>query len=546
MTAVIARPRHRHPEPARQSSPLTGTVGLLRLYARRDRIVLPLWVLLLSLPLASVYVASIDNVFPTVAQRATFATSAMASPAQRALYGTIYNDSVGATALWKAGVFHALIGVAVILTVIRHTRADEETGRAELLDSTVVGRYASLTAALLLTFGASIATGAIGIAGLLTTDVPAAGSVAFGLALACSGLVFSSVAAVAAQVSTAARTARGIAFAALGAAFALRAIGDAGNGVLSWLSPLGWSLQVRPYAGERWWVLGLHVATTVVLTAVAYAQLSRRDIGAGLLAERSGSATAPRSLSGPFGLAWRLQRGALLAWTVGLCLYALLAGSIVHGVGEQVGDSPMIREIINRFGGTTALEAAFVTIAFSLLGMGAAAQAISATLRLHGEETESHAETLLAGSVGRLRWAASHLVFAVFGTAMALLAAGLVAGLAYGIAAGDIGGKLPGVLAAAAVQLPSVWLPAAITLLLFGLLPRFAPVAWGVLVVFTALYFLGSVSGTPQWVLDLTPFAHVPRVPGEAFRATPLLWLLGINVALATVGLAAFRRRDLR
>jgi polyether ionophore transport system permease protein len=546
MTAVLDRPRHRRPEPARQESPLTGTLGLLRLIARRDRIVLPLWVLLLSLPLPSVYVGSIEKVYPDVAQRTAFAASIMASPAQRAMYGNIYNDSIGATALWKAGIFHALIGIAVILTIIRHTRADEETGRAELLDSTAVGRYASLTAALLTTFGASIATGLIGIAGLLTTDVPAAGSVAFGFALAGCGLVFSAVAAVAAQLSTSARTARGIAFCVLGAAFALRAIGDAGSGVLSWFSPLGWSLQVRPYAGERWWVLLLHVATTIALTAVAYVLLSRRDIGGGLIAERSGSAAAPASLSGPFGLAWRLQRGLLLAWLIGLCLFALLAGNVVHGIADEIGDSPTIREIINRFGGTNALEAAFITISFSFLGIGAAAQAISATLRLHSEESATRAEILLAGSVGRLRWVTSHLVFAVLATAFALLAAGVVAGLTYGIAAGDTGGKLSGAMAAAAVQLPSVWLLATITLVLFGLSPRLTPVAWGIFVAFVALYLLGSISGMPQWVLDLTPFAHVLRVPDEAFRLAPLLWLLGIDVMLALAGLMAFRRRDLR
>ena len=203
---------------------------MLRLYLRRDRVVLPLWVLLLSLPLATVYIGSIEKVYPDQAARAGFAATIMASPAQRALYGQIYNDSLGATGIWKAGMFHLLIAVAVILTVIRHTRADEETGRAELVDSTAVGRYASLTAALLLSFGASMATGAIGAAGLLTTNVPAGGSMAFGAALAGSGLVFTAVAAVAAQLSPSARFARGAAFAALAAAFTLRAVGDAGSG----------------------------------------------------------------------------------------------------------------------------------------------------------------------------------------------------------------------------------------------------------------------------------------------------------------------------
>src|SRR6201999_3638650 len=146
---------------------------------------LPLWVLLLSLPLATVYIGSIEKVYPTQAGRAGVAASIMASPAQRALYGQVYNTSLGAVGVWKAGMFHLLIAVAVILTVIRHTRADEETGRTELIDSAAVGGYASLTAVLMLSFGASIATAAIGAAGLLTTEIPAAGSLAFGAALAC-------------------------------------------------------------------------------------------------------------------------------------------------------------------------------------------------------------------------------------------------------------------------------------------------------------------------------------------------------------------------
>ncbi|MGH3559520.1 MAG: ABC transporter permease, partial [Mycobacterium sp.] len=305
-TATLDRPRHPAHEAPQQGSAFSGTLGMLRLYLRRDRVVLPLWVLLLSVPLATVYVGSIEKVYPDQAGRATFAASIMASPAQRALYGQIYNDSLGATGIWKAGMFHLLIAVAVILTVIRHTRADEETGRAELIDSTAVGRYASLTAALLLSFGASITTGAIGAAGLLSTAVEPSGSLAFGAALAGSGLVFTAVAAVAAQLSPSARVARGTAFGALATAFTLRAVGDAGSGTLSWLSPLGWSLQVRPYAGDRWWVLLLHLATTVLLTVLAYRLLARRDVGAGLIAERPGPGTAAPGLGSAFGLAWRL------------------------------------------------------------------------------------------------------------------------------------------------------------------------------------------------------------------------------------------------
>lgn len=546
MTTTLYRPHRPAHEAQQRGSVFSGTWGMLRLYLRRDRIVLPLWVLLLSVPLATVYIGSIEKVYPDQAARAAFAASIMASPAQRALYGQVYNDSLGAVGIWKAGMFHLLIGVAVILTVIRHTRADEETGRAELIDSTAVGRYASLTAALLLTFGASIATGVIGAAGLLTTAVAPSGSLAFAAALACSGLVFTAVAAVAAQLSPSARFARGVAFGVLGAAFTLRAVGDAGSGTLSWLSPLGWSLLVRPYAGDRWEVLLLHLATTVMLTVLAYRLLALRDVGAGLIAERPGAGTAAPTLRGAFGLAWRLDRGTLLVWTIGLCLYGLLIGSIAHGIGDEIGGSASVRDIVARMGGTTALERAFLAVAFCMLGMAAAASTVSLTLRLHQEETSQRAETLLAGAVSRSRWLASHLTMALSGSAAALLIAGFAAGLTYGVAADDIGGKLPTVVATAAAQLPAVWLLAAVTVALFGLVPRFTPVAWGVLVGFIALYLIGSLSGFPQWLLDLEPFAHVPRVGGGDFTAVPLLWQSVIDATLIAVGAAALRRRDLR
>lgn len=540
-TAILDRPEH---AASQGVSNFTGTSRMLRLYLRRDRVSLPLWILLLSLPLATVYVGSIEKVYPTQAARAGFAASIMASPAQRALYGQIYNDSLGAVGVWKAGMFHVLIAVAVILTVIRHTRADEESGRTELVDSTGVGRYASLTAALLLAFGASLTTGALGAAGLLGTDVPAGGSLAFGAALACSGLVFTAVAAVTAQLSASARFARGAAFAVLAAAFTLRAMGDAGSGGLSWLSPLGWSLQVRPYAGDHWWVLSLHLATAAVLTAVAYRLLAGRDVGAGLIAERAGPATAAPGLRNVFGLAWRLDRGALLLWTVGLSLYGTVMGSVAHGIGDEIG-SGMARDIVARMGGTTALEEAFLAVAFAMLGMVAAAFAISLALRLHHEESSLRAETTLAGAVTRTRWLASHLVGALLGSAAAMLIAGALGGLLYDMAAGAVGSKMVMVIGTAAVQLPAVWLGSAVTIALWGLAPRFAPVAWGVLIGFIALYLIGSLAGFGQWVLDLEPFAHVPRV-GAGFTAVPLLWLTTIDAALITLGAMAFRRRDLR
>ncbi|MGK2882879.1 MAG: ABC transporter permease [Mycobacterium sp.] len=548
MTTTLSHPHHPAHQAPKRGSNFSGTVGLLRLYLRRDRIVAPLWVVLLSIPLATVYVGGAEAVYPTTDDRMSFAATIMASPAQRALYGQVYNDSLGAIGIWKASIFHVLIAVAVILTVIRHTRADEETGRTELLDSTAVGRYASLTAALALVGGASVLTGVLAFGGLFTLDIPAVGSLVFALALTCSGLVFTAVAAVTAQLSPSARYARGAAFGALGVAFTLRAVGDASSKAefLTWLSPLGWSLQVRPFAGDRFWVLLLHLALTAALTAFAYRLLAGRDVGAGLFAERPGAPSAGAGLRGATSLAWRLSRGSLVAWTIGLCLYGLLVGSIVNGIGDEIGNSQVSRDIVARLGGSEVVEQAFIAVAFTLLAMVTSALAISLSLRLHEEETSSHAETLLAGAVGRTRLLASHLTFAIAGSGVALLLAGLVTGVAYGASAGDLTGKLPGVLGTAAAQLPAVWLLAAVTMALLGLVPRFTPVAWGVLVAFVAVFLLGSLGNSPQWLLNLEPFGHIPHVGTSEFTATPLLWLLAIDAGLITLAAIAFRRRDLR
>ncbi|MFB7722642.1 ABC transporter permease [Nocardia sp. NPDC056100] len=552
MTAITAP---RSIESSLRSTDFTGTGQLLRLYLRRDRVVLPLWVLLLSLPLGSVYINSIVSVYPDEADRAGFANSILASPAQLAMYGPVYNTSLGAVGIWKAGMFYSLIAIATILTVIRHTRAEEETGRGELVAATRVGRYAGLTAALILGYGGALATGLIGFLSLsgskLTGDDARTGSLAFGLALAGSGAVFASVAAVCAQLTTSARLARGIAFTVLAVTFTLRAIGDAraGDGPTSplvWLSPQGWSLQVRPFAGNHFAVLLLHAAAVIVLTLIAYSLLRHRDIGAGLIAERPGAATAGPGLAGPFGLAWRLQRGTLIAWTVGLGLYGLIIGSVIHGIGDELGSSQAIRDLITRMGGSASLENSMISYAFTMIGVAAAAYAVSAALRLHSEESSDHAETLLTGAVSRTRWAASHLLFALLGPAVALCVSGLLGGFVYGRAAGDVGGKLPDVLGAALIQLPAVWIFTGITVALFGLAPRWTPVAWGVLTAAIAVFLLGAISGAPQWLRDLEPFEHLPKVPGASFDLVPVLILLVIAVALIALGLIGFRRRDLR
>src|SRR5262249_9248837 len=182
---------------------------------------------------------------------------------------------------------------------------------------------------------------------------------------------------------------------------------------------------------------------------------------------------------------------------------------------------------------------------FRIVGLTVAASPVQAALRLRAEESAGRVEPLLATRVGRIQWAASHLFFAVVGTAVLLVAAGLGGGLAYGGQIGDVGGQVGRLIEACLVQLPAVWVLAGLGTLLFGLVPRWTTVTWGALIACVLVLLIGALLGLNQRILDISPFTHLPKLPGGTVTVTPLLWLTVIAAALMVGGLAAFRRRDI-
>jgi ABC-2 type transport system permease protein len=523
---------------------LTGTLALARLALRLDRVRLTVWVLGLAvLPMGTA--ANYFKLYPTEADLRAV-SSVLANPSLVALSGPLFDVSIGGLTAWKIGVTEfILIALMSLLTVVRHTRAEEETGRLELVRAAVIGRLAPLTAALLVTLLADLAIAVLIALGLLATGLPAAGSVAFGLATGLTGLVFAAVAAAAGQLTRSARAATGIAGAVLGGTYLLRAVGDSGPTWLSWLSPIGWALNIRPYGDERWWVAALFVVVAAVFGTAGYALVGRRDVGAGLLSERPGPATASPRLRSPLALAWRLQRGLLLGWTVALALTGAVLGGAAAGIGSLESPSQQLTDILTRMGGRSGLTDAFLAAIFGITGMVAAAYTVQATLRLRQEESSGRIEALLATPVSRLRWAAGHLVFALLGTALLLAVAGLAGGLAYGAQVNDVGGQIGRLLGAALVQLPAAWVLAGLGTALVGLAPRLSSLTWAALILSVLLVELGALFGLNQWVVDVTPFAHVPKLPGSAFTVAPVLWLTAVAAGLGAAGLAGLRRRDM-
>ncbi|HKT02860.1 MAG TPA: ABC transporter permease [Rugosimonospora sp.] len=523
-------------------SAFTRTGALTRLALRLDRVRLPVWVLIIgALPAGTA--ANYQKLYPTPESLAAV-RDVINNPSLVALGGPLFRVSIGGLTAWKIGATaYILAGLMSIFTVIRHSRTEEETGRFELVGATVVGRYAPLSAALATAALANAGIVLVTTLGLLGTRLPAAGSFALGLSIGLTGLTCAATAAATAQLTSSARTANGTAAAVLGVWYLLRAIGDTGPTGLSWISPIGWAMRLRPYAGEQWWVVALFVAWIAVLLGTAYALAARRDIGAGLLAERPAAATASPTLSSPFGLAWRLHRGILLAWVLGMALAGATMGGAAHGISNTGHLSQQLLDLLARMGGRKALADEFLAAICGLAGLTAAAYTVQATMRLRTEENGGRVEPLLATRVGRIRWALSHLVFAVLGTALLLAVFGACAGLSYGAQVHDLGqvGRLTG---AALVQLPAAWTLAGLGVALFGLSPRLAALTWAGLIACVMLVELGAILGLSHWVVDASPFAQVPKLPGTAFTGTPLLLLAAVSITFVAAGLAGFRRRD--
>ncbi|MPZ68072.1 MAG: ABC transporter permease [Actinobacteria bacterium] len=525
---------------------LAGTRALARLAFRADRIRFFAWTLGAAVVVIST-ASSFESLYKTVGERVDFATSVAGNATFELLYGPAFDlSTTGGLTAWRIGGGAAVIASLMsVFMVVRHTRAEEEAGRSELLGSTVIGRYAPLAAALLVMVLANVVVVLLITVGLIGLGSSALGSFALGLAVGLTGCFFGGVGAVTAQIATTGRGASGMGGAVLGIAFLLRAAGDVGDGTLSWASPIGWGQQMRPFAGERWWPAIMLAGGAVLLCVAAQALLVRRDQGSGLLADRPGPSTASPRLGSPWGLAWRLQRGVLLAWSVGFVLMGAVVGSVAQDVQDIFEDNEQLADMIRRMGGAASLVDSYIASTLGIFGIVAAGYMIQAIVRIRVEETGVRAEPVLAGAVSRWRWAGAHIAFALFGTIVVMVCGGLATGLAHGLRIGDVGGQLPKMVEASLVQLPAVWVLGAIAFAVVGLVPRYLGIAWGIFGTVFAIGWLGSALDLPDEVLDLSPFRHTPRFPAVDLSLPPLILLTVAAIALTVLGKLTLERRDI-
>lgn len=541
MSAVTTRSRDRG------HGNLTGVGTLLWFALRRDRVRLPVWILgITTMVLASA--VSFPSVYPDAEARLG-ALMTIDNPGTTALIGAVYGDGdytygimVGHELLVLTAIAAALMS---IFTLVRHTRADEETGRAELIRSSVVGRHAHATAAVAIVVlgnvGLALAL-AVGLGSVGIETVTWSGSLLFGAAVAATGLVFCGVAALTVQLTEHARTASSSAGLVLAAAYVLRAIGDVSSPSVSWSSPLGWAQAVEAYHVDDWAPLLLPVVAAALLLTLAAAVSRRRDVGAGVLGSRPGPATAGPLLGGPLGLAGRLNRGILLGWAIGMFAFGLMYGPVLSEAATFLDDLPIMAEFMPDLDadGAELFGATIIAVAAILC----AAPALQVVLRVYAEERAGRAGPLLATPLSRVRWLAASLLLAVVAGAAILLVMGAGIGLGAGRSMDDLGWIANSIVAAVS-YLPAVAVVVGLGATLVAWWPRAAGASWGLIVFAAIVVYFGGLLDLPQWLVEVSPFAHVPQQPAADFEAAPLAWLSLVAVVLGGLALAGIRRRDI-
>jgi ABC-2 type transport system permease protein len=534
---------------SRVSSSYAGFAALLRLALRRDRVKLPVWIV--ALGVMAFYVTNALRIAYPHESDIKAITGFMNSPAGTVMSGPGYglDDPTHATAFAAVYTLYLYLGAAFmsVLLVSRHTAAEEESGRLELVRAAEVGRHTPLAVAGALVAGSSLALGAVSALCVLPAGYGAAGTWLFGASMAMISLVFGAVALVTAQITEHSRSGTGLASLVIGVAVVVRGAGDVlqeHGSWLSWLSPIAWAQQTRMFYDDRWWPLLLGVVLAVALFAVAAALQAHRDLGAGLLRPRPGHRHAPAYLRNVLALALRLERGAMVGWGAATLLLGAMYGALTDSVQSSLGDVDNDLLVHALGGDADRLVDGYLATCTLVNGYVALCYALVAAHRLTAEERAGRSEIVLATAVSRPGLLLAGFTTSMVGTTVLLLLSGVGLGGTAALVTGR-GGYLGDGLLGAICYLPAIALLVGIGVLGFAFRPGWLNLAWIAAVYAMVVGYLGFALDLPDALLDLSPLSHVAAVPLETQAPLPLVVLALIAAALVVAAVARFRSRDI-
>ena len=498
---------------------------------------------------------------PTAAQRVEVLNNLAASTGLKVLLGQAARITSAAGFVdWRVIGVAAIVGpVCWLIAATRTLRGEEASGRWELVlaGQTTPGRA---TAAALAGLGAGLLAMYLAVA-LLTrlsgispgVHIGAGRALLFGLAVVAPAAEFLAVGAVASQVMPTRARAAALAAGTFGAAFLLRAAGDAAGSAhfVVYVSPLGWVEQVQALGRpQAVWLLptaGLVAAciwTTLFLAA-------RRDLGASLLADTDAAEPRTALLGSPIGIAVRLSWQATTRWLAVVIVAGVLYGALAHSAGQAFATSGSLQRLSGVL--THAAESdlvsagarAYAGIIFLLLATLLMAYAASAVGKLREEEAEGYLDNLVVRPVSRQRWLAGRVALML----AVMIVAAVLGGIAFWIAAtAEHAGLGVGQLAQAGLNgaAPAVAL-AGLGVLLLGFVPRVVTMACWVIVAWAfMLDLLGAVIPVNHWFMDTSLLQHLALAPAVSPNWRVCVTYLAVGAAAAALGGWRFTRRDLR
>ncbi|WP_186760575.1 ABC transporter permease [Arthrobacter alpinus] len=542
--SVAAAPARAASRSTSRSGTMTGFWISVRFILRRNWLRLVIWAAVLAVMIPVVY-DSQQQAFPTQAARNAYAQVAN-TPAVAAMTGLPYAaGSLGGILVIKIWMTLAVaLGFASIFLVTHNGRADEESGRTELLRSSAMGRHAYSMANYAVVGGLSVVSGALISLLCLAETLPTAGSLVMGASIAGTGLAFVGIAVICGQLSSTSRGANSLAVAILAVFYFIRAAADlqanGGNvNVISWFSPIGWAQNMRPFGQNTWWPLLALLGLAVAGCALALRIETRRDLGMGILPERRGKARASEFLMHPVGLVLRLQRAPLIGWMVGAVVAGLFFGTVAKAMTTVLEPSnafakAFVGESSNMLDGILGVFVLFTA-------MLAGAFAVQCITGARTEEAEGRLESQLAGALSRSTWLWANVLVSAVGSALMLLLGGYLTGVSSNGAA--TGSQLAG---AAFAYWPAVLLMMGVPLFLQGFAPRLsASLGWAVYGISVVVAMFGGLFSLSESVIAATPYGAVPRLMTENFTALPILVLSAIALALGVLGFWRFSNRDI-
>jgi ABC-2 type transport system permease protein len=530
---------------------------LLAQRLRRDWLQLTLWCVGTG-ALAYAATTAVFDAFADETERTQILGVAIASRTILVFRGTPNGVDDGAFVFFLLFAWLALMGgLMSTFLAVRHTRTEEEQGRAELVASTPAGRALPTIATVVHGVFANLALGLFVALAWTLAGLGAGGSFVAGAALAASGVAFLAIGLFTAQLFRTSRGANGAGVAVVVGAYLLRGIGDAAGTPSadllhvtpawpSWLSLIGYGQFTGAYVQDDLRPLLVPLIFGAALLAVVFAVQAVRDQGASLLPGREGRAAARWSLSSSFGLVWRLTIPTLVAWAVGGAATGLLATSLSSIVGDVGGAAPQLVDRLRQaIGDDASIEQAFIATFYGLVGVLAACCAVQVGMRARQEESHGTAELVLGTPVPRVRWLAEYWIVGAIVIVVVLVAAGL-AGVLGALRTDDPASLIPNVLEAAAAQLPACLVFLSVTLLIFVWLPHATiPLGWALVGLAAIVGIFGPILQLPDWVTDVSPFTHSPVPAGDDTDWTGGIWMLAIGVAIGGAAVWSMRAREL-